>query len=52
MNIMLEINHKVVKRLKTEVERKQELDRINDDDMLWVNELSSKGTICPVRIIM
>ena len=51
MNAMLEINHKIVKKLKTEVESSQELDRINEEDMLWINELSSKGVICPVRII-
>ncbi len=38
MNAMLEINHKIVKKLKTEVEHKQGLDRINEEDMLWINE--------------
>lgn len=49
MNTMLELNHKIVKKLKHEVE--QGLDKVSNDDMLWVDQLSRKGIITPIKIV-
>ena len=48
---MLQLNHKIVKKLKRELEDRNNIDSINERDMLWVNQLSSSGYITPIKII-
>jgi hypothetical protein len=49
MNKMLELNYKIVKKLRTELESKNNIDTVNERDMLWINQLSMKGIITPIK---
>ena len=49
MNTMLQLNLKIVKKLRAEIDNKLTGDSITERDMLWINELSGRGIITPIR---
>ena len=48
---MLVLNHKIVKKLRRELESKDNIDSINERDYLWINQLSNRGYITPINYI-
>lgn len=46
---MLQLNYRIVKKLRSEIETSGNADRVDTNDFVWINELTHKGYITPLK---